>query len=57
VRVTQRLGDSFEYPISVPQHIVVPKAQHTITLFFQEPTPFMIRRGILRVLATVQFHH
>ena len=57
MRVIQSLSDSFEHSLRVLQYIVVPKAQHTITLFFQEPTPFMIRCDLLRVLATVQFHH
>ncbi len=57
MRVNQHLGNSFKHRVSISQHIMVPKAQHTITLFFQEPTPFMIRCDLLRVLATVQFHH
>jgi hypothetical protein len=36
---------------------MVPKTQHPITPFFQEPTPFLIRRNILRVLTAVQFHY
>jgi hypothetical protein len=57
VRVTQGLDNSFEHCLRVPQYIMVPKAQHSITLFLKEASPLLIRCNPRSVLPAIQLHY
>ncbi len=56
MRVLQFFGDSVENPLEIRQHIVVPEAEHSVTLGMERRRAFGIELTARRVLPTIDLH-
>ncbi len=54
MRVIKIFGDEGQYSISMFEYLVVPEAQHTVTLPFQHPGPDRICFLLRRMLSAIQ---
>ena len=57
MRVVQYPCYLLQHSVNICKHFVIPKAQHSIAFLFKIKRTFLIRLGLLHVLAAIKFDY